>query len=66
MTCEVCEKQPRGRKAAPLPCMKIDTSRPAVSGRYRGRGTDDSFYICTECGQKWMFEEGKDGYGWMT
>lgn len=64
MTCEVCEKQPRGRKAEPLPCMKLDENRPAVGGRVYGRGTDDSFYICTECGAKWMREEGRDGYGW--
>lgn len=62
--CEVCEKQPRGRRDLPLPCMKEDPDRKPVSARMYGRGTDDEFYICSECGKKWMFESGPDGYGW--
>lgn len=65
MTCEVCEKQPTGRKAPPLPCMKPDPNKRSVGGRFHGRGTDDSFYMCSECGHEWMREEGKDGYGWI-
>jgi len=66
MTCEACEKQPKGRRDAPLPCMKIDASKPAVSARFHGRGTDDTHYVCRECGQEWMHEAGRDGYGWLT
>ena len=65
MTCEVCEKQPRGRKAHPIACMQLDPDKKAVSGRFMGRGTDDTHYICSECGEKWLHEGGRDGYGWQ-
>ena len=65
MTCEVCEKQPRGRREAPLPCMTRDPNQKSVSARFHGRGTDDSYYICRECGHEWMHESGRDGYGWI-
>lgn len=65
MTCEVCEKQPRGKKDGPLPCMMIHPTKSPVSARFHGRGTDDTFYLCKECGAEWMHETGKDGYGWI-
>lgn len=36
MTCEVCEQQPRGRKAAPIACMRMDPNKPPVSARFMG------------------------------
>lgn len=65
MTCEACEKQPRSRRAAPLPCMIPDPDRKSVSGNFQGRGTTDDYYICSECGHKWMHESGNCGYGWQ-
>lgn len=65
MTCEVCEKQPRGRRAAALPCMKPDPDRKTVSASMYGNGTTDEYFICTECGHKWMRESGNCGYGWQ-
>jgi hypothetical protein len=65
MTCEVCEQQPRGRKAAPIACMRMDPDKPPVSARFVGRGTDDTHYICEECKHEWMHEGGRDGYGWQ-
>ena len=65
MTCEVCDKQPRGRRSDPLPCMESDPNKEPFSSRVRGRGTDDAYYICRECGHEWMHESGKDGCGWL-
>ena len=65
MTCEFCEKQPRGRREAPLPCMKRDPNKESVSVRVKGRGTDDDYYLCRECGHDWLHESGPDGYGWV-
>ncbi|MCW0353996.1 hypothetical protein NB716_002790 [Pantoea ananatis] len=65
MTCEICEQQPRSRRSAPINCMKLDPNKEAVSARFHGRGTDDTHYLCKECGHEWMHESGPDGYGWI-
>jgi len=65
MTCEICKQQPRGKKERALPCMQAHPTKKPVSARFHGRGTDDYYYICRECGHEWMYEGGKDGYGWI-
>ncbi|SKA19337.1 hypothetical protein SAMN03097723_3518 [Pantoea eucalypti] len=65
MTCSACEKQPRGKREAPLSCMISHPTKQPVSARFHGRGTDDTFYLCKECGHEWMHEGGKYGYGWV-
>ncbi|HBX7997770.1 TPA: hypothetical protein MIH04_19600 [Klebsiella pneumoniae] len=65
MTCETCEKQPRGRRQPPLECMQY---LPEEQGEYidiNGRGTRESYYVCRECGHKWIHETGNCGMGWQ-
>ncbi|HBX2119011.1 TPA: hypothetical protein MJD06_04520 [Klebsiella pneumoniae] len=65
MTCETCEKQPRGRRQPPLECMQY---LPEEQGEYidiNGRGTQESYYVCRECGHKWIHETGNCGMGWQ-
>ncbi|CAM6394699.1 hypothetical protein CJK43_002720 [Salmonella enterica subsp. enterica serovar Miami] len=65
MTCEICIKQPRGRRDKALPCMvsKPEKDRPYVS--IQGRGTEESYYVCSECGHEWLHETGNCGQGWQ-
>lgn len=65
MTCKVCAQQPRKRRDPPLPCMKLIPEEQGSYASFHGRGTEESYYVCTECGHKWLRETGNCGMGWQ-
>ncbi len=64
MTCEVCNKQPLGRRDSPLACMVLQGDK-SVNFSHHGREANERYYKCSECGHEWMRETGNCGEGWM-
>ncbi|KAB3392249.1 hypothetical protein F9005_07495 [Escherichia coli] len=65
MTCKVCERQPRKRRDPPLPCMEYIPEDQGKYASFHGRGSEESYYKCIECGHKWLHETGNCGMGWQ-
>lgn len=65
MTCAVCEQQPRNRYEKPLDCMRPIPEEQGDYMSFHGRSTRESYYKCSECGHKWLYESGNYGMGWQ-